>query len=204
MRVFSKTVHIHATFSLWISLRRWEILTFMASSSSSGTWGMVSGSASSGPWKVRSVRGMYHLLSYCWFLLREEMGKDGWRWIKDEKSVENETEAIQRKVNCYSILTWNLNQWLPDSEDASQQVLIWPPMKCLTLRSVSSVWRRAADRWRGRRAAASSLPPPTPPWSCPSEAGGSAGNNRQGRWGRWHKAFGVGNSAFGDQDMREA
>lgn len=67
--VRSGSVCIHATFSLWISLRRCEILTFMASSSSSGTWGMVSGSVSSGPWKVSSVKGMYHLLSYCWFLL---------------------------------------------------------------------------------------------------------------------------------------
>lgn len=65
----SATVPILRTFSLWISLRRCEILTLMASSSSSGTWGMVMGSVSSGPWKVSSVRGMYHLQSYCWFLL---------------------------------------------------------------------------------------------------------------------------------------
>lgn len=80
------------TFSLWISLRRCEILTFMASSSSSGTWGMVSGSVSSGPWKVSSVRGMYHLLSYCWFFLqwgneKRYKGRSrliNWRWVGGE------------------------------------------------------------------------------------------------------------------------
>lgn len=92
---FCETVRIHATFSLWISLRRCEILTFMASSSSSGTWGMVSGSVSSGLWKVSSVRGMYHLLSYCWFLLQwyvertqreREKGEgiDGKLWVSPE------------------------------------------------------------------------------------------------------------------------
>lgn len=73
---FCETV---STFSLWISLRRCEILTLMASSSSSGTCGMVRGSASSGPWKVSSVRGMYHLLSYCWFLLQGRRKERGWR-----------------------------------------------------------------------------------------------------------------------------
>lgn len=88
---FSETARIHATFSLCISLRRCEILTFMASSSSSGTWGIVSGSVSSGPWKVSSVRGMYHLLSYCWFLLQREeerIDKDGWKmWMNGGKET---------------------------------------------------------------------------------------------------------------------
>lgn len=70
---------IHTTFSLWISLRRCEILTFMVSSSSSGTWGMWRGSVSSGPWKVSSVRGMYHLLSYCWFFLQREDNDEWWK-----------------------------------------------------------------------------------------------------------------------------
>lgn len=67
------------TFSFWISLRICDILTFRASSSSSGTCGTVSGSTSSGLWKVSSVSGMHHLLSYCWFFLlgEEEDGEKG-------------------------------------------------------------------------------------------------------------------------------
>lgn len=64
------------TFSLWMSLLIWEILIFKASSSSSGTRGMLgTASDSSTIWKLRSVSGMYHLQSYCWVLLgmgREE------------------------------------------------------------------------------------------------------------------------------------
>lgn len=60
------------TFSLWISLRRCDIFTLMASSSSSGTCGTVSGSASSRLWKLSSVKGMYHLQSYCWFFLQDQ------------------------------------------------------------------------------------------------------------------------------------
>lgn len=61
------------TFSRWMSLLIWEILIFKASSSSSGTRGMLgSASNSSTIWKLRSVSGMYHLQSYCWVLL-------GWR-----------------------------------------------------------------------------------------------------------------------------
>lgn len=43
----------------------------------------------------------------------------------------------------------------------------------LTRQSVSWAWRRAAGQWRGKRVAASSLLPPTPPWSCPSAAADS-------------------------------
>lgn len=58
------------TFSLWMSLLIWEILIFMASSSSSSTRGMLgAASDSSTVWKLRSVSGIYHLQSYCWVLL---------------------------------------------------------------------------------------------------------------------------------------
>lgn len=48
---------------------------------------MVSGSASSGPWKVISLRGMYHLQSYCWFLLQQEKDRKlkGECWLKESK-----------------------------------------------------------------------------------------------------------------------
>lgn len=64
------------TFSLWMSLLIWEILIFMASSSSSSTRGMLGvASESSTVWKLRSVSGMYHLQSYCWVLLGGGRGR---------------------------------------------------------------------------------------------------------------------------------
>lgn len=61
---------IGRTFSRWMSLLIWEILIFKASSSSSGTTGMLgTASNSSTVWKLRSVSGMYHLQSYCWVFL---------------------------------------------------------------------------------------------------------------------------------------
>ena len=64
------------TFSLWMSLLIWEILIFMASSSSSSTRGMLgAASESSTVWKLRSVSGMYHLQSYCCVLLGGGRGR---------------------------------------------------------------------------------------------------------------------------------
>lgn len=54
-----------STFSLCISFFIWEILTFRASISSSGIWGIGEDSDSSMDWKVRSASGIYHLQSYC-------------------------------------------------------------------------------------------------------------------------------------------
>lgn len=59
------------TFSLWSSLRRCVIFTLTASSSSSATCGTARGSASSGAWRRSSLRGTYHLQSYCWFFLQD-------------------------------------------------------------------------------------------------------------------------------------
>lgn len=65
-----KVLLFTSTFSRWMSFLIWEILIFMASSSSSGTSGMLgTASASSTVWKLRSVSGMYHLQSYCWLFL---------------------------------------------------------------------------------------------------------------------------------------
>lgn len=64
------------TFSRWISFLIWDILIFMASSSSSGTSGMLgTASDSSTIWKLRSVSGMYHLQSYCWLFLKDRRSK---------------------------------------------------------------------------------------------------------------------------------
>lgn len=54
----------------------WDILIFMASSSSSGTSGILgTASDSSTIWKLRSVSGMYHLQSYCWLFLKDRRSK---------------------------------------------------------------------------------------------------------------------------------
>lgn len=75
---------IGRTFSRWMSLLIWEILIFRASSSSSGTRGMLgTASSSSTIWKLRSVSGMYHLQSYCWVLL----GWRGTRTLTDRTSL---------------------------------------------------------------------------------------------------------------------
>lgn len=64
------------TFSRWMSFLIWDILIFMASSSSSGTSGMLgTASDSSTIWKLRSVSGMYHLQSYCWLFLKDRSSK---------------------------------------------------------------------------------------------------------------------------------
>lgn len=53
------------------------------------------------------------------------------------------------------------------------QVAIIHHWSVLTLRSVSSVWRREAGHWRGRHAAVSWLPLLTPPWNYLSTAADS-------------------------------
>lgn len=64
------------TFSRWMSFLIWDILIFMASSSSSGTRGILgTASDSSTIWKLRSVSGMYHLQSYCWLFLKGSRSK---------------------------------------------------------------------------------------------------------------------------------
>ena len=64
------------TFSRWMSFLIWDILIFMASSSSSGTSGILgTASDSSTIWKLRSVSGMYHLQSYCWLFLKDRRSK---------------------------------------------------------------------------------------------------------------------------------
>lgn len=99
------------TFSFWISLRMCDILTFRASSSSSGTCGTVSGSTSSGLWKVSSVSGMHHLLSYCWFFLEWQEQQDGKRQDKITSSTfEKKNQSftliwrkITEKINCWRV-----------------------------------------------------------------------------------------------------
>ncbi|TNN70764.1 hypothetical protein EYF80_019047 [Liparis tanakae] len=84
----------------------------MASSSSSGTWGMVRGSVSSGPWKVSSVRGMYHLLSYCWFLLRcEEGSADGEGLAQSSRSVKRKTCRNFLAPSTSSTMKLSLSSW---------------------------------------------------------------------------------------------
>lgn len=75
---------IPGTFSLWISLLREEILILTASSSSSGTCGIGTGSVSSAAWKVRSDSGMYHLQSYCWLFLRTKRHTEQ-EWEREEE-----------------------------------------------------------------------------------------------------------------------
>lgn len=105
------------TFSFWISLRMCDILTFRASSSSSGTCGTVSGSTSSGLWKVSSVRGMHHLLSYCWFFLERQEQHDGKRQDKIAGSTfgkKNQSftiiwRKITEKINCFCLCGLKFN-----------------------------------------------------------------------------------------------
>lgn len=62
---------------------------------------MVSGSASSGPWKVISLRGMYHLQSYCWFLLQQEKDRKlkGECWLKESKKKRGYMKDDEPGIN---------------------------------------------------------------------------------------------------------
>ena len=78
---------------------------------------------------------------------------------------------------CYDIRFKVCSHIFPMPHHDHNRCICW--ISLLTLRSVFSVWRRAADPWRGRRVAASWLLPPTPPWSCPSAAACSVKEDTQ-------------------------
>lgn len=89
---FSPFLMSAVTFSLCISFLICEILIFMASISSSWTWGMGVASESSMVWKVRSDSGMYHLQSYCWLFL-EINTHTHTQIIKQQTQVRNTTQT---------------------------------------------------------------------------------------------------------------